>query len=62
MEEKNYVNACYYSVWKLKIFIISYLLKKGLNKTIFGKYLYGYETWSIYLTEEHKVHALETKS
>ena len=56
-------NACYYSIDKI---LYSRLLSKKLKfktcKTIIlPVVLYGYQTWSLILREEHRLKVLENK-
>ena len=59
----NMGNACYYSLEKI---LSSHLLSKKLTintyKTIIlPVVLYGYETWSLTLREEHRLRVFENK-
>jgi hypothetical protein len=63
MSEWKYNPACYYSVQNI---LSSRLISKNLNikiyKTvIFPVVLYGYETWSLTLGEEHRLRVFENR-
>ena len=56
-------NACYHSVQNL---LSSSLLSKNLKIKIYGTIilpivLYGYETWSLTLREEHRLRVFENR-
>jgi len=60
----NSENACYYSVQKLlSSRLISKILKIKIYKTvIFPSVLYGCETWSVTLREEHRLRITENRA
>ena len=59
----NMGNACYYSLDKILSFhLLSKKLKFNTNKTIIlPVVLYGCETWSLTLREEHRLRLFENK-
>jgi hypothetical protein len=59
----NSGNACYYSVQNLlSSRLISKNLKIKIYKTvIFPVVMYGYETWSLNVTEEHRLRVFEKR-
>jgi hypothetical protein len=54
----NSVNVCYYSVQDL---LSSRLISKNLKIKILSVILYGCETWSITLREEHRLRVFENR-
>ena len=56
-------NACYYSVQNLlSSSLLSKYIKIKIHKTItLSFFLYGYETWSLTLREEHRLRAFENR-
>jgi hypothetical protein len=59
----NTGNACYYSVQNLlSSRLISKYLKIKVNRTVIVPVLlYGYETWSLTLREEHRLRVFENR-
>ncbi|KAJ4441278.1 hypothetical protein ANN_11132 [Periplaneta americana] len=61
----NMGNACYYSVEKLlSSSLLSKNLKVRIHKTVIGLlpvFLYGCETWTLTLREEHRLRVFENK-
>jgi hypothetical protein len=59
----NLGNACYYSVQNISSFRLIKNLKIKIYKTvILSVVLYGCETWSLTLREEHRLRVFENKS
>jgi hypothetical protein len=56
----NLGNACYHPVHNLSSSLLSKNVKIKINKTtIFPVVLYGCETWSLTLREEHRLRVFE---
>jgi hypothetical protein len=58
----NTGKACYYSFQSvLSYLLLSRNVKVKIYKTIILSVLYGYETWSVTLREEHRLRVFENR-
>ena len=54
-------NACYHSMQNLLSLLLSKNLKIKIYRTIILPVLYGCETWSLTLREEHRLRVFENR-
>jgi hypothetical protein len=61
LDSRIYGNACYHSVQNLLSFCLSKNIKIRICKTNLAVVLYGCETWSLTLREEHRMRVYENR-